>query len=84
LFQVAFYSILPNGRSARYYGTGQSRFNREPFLEDWAKLLQLLEIGQIKPIIHRRFPILQARQANEILESGQVIGNLVLVTPELI
>jgi NADPH:quinone reductase-like Zn-dependent oxidoreductase len=84
LFQVAFYSILPNGRSARYYGTGQSRFNREPFLEDWAKLLQLLEIGQIIPIIHRRFPILEARQANEMLESGQVIGNLVLVTPEML
>jgi NADPH:quinone reductase-like Zn-dependent oxidoreductase len=84
LTQVAFYSIQPNGRSARYYGTGQSRFNREPFIEDWAKLLQLLEIGQIKPIIHRRFPSLQARQANEMLESGQVIGNLVLVTPELL
>jgi NADPH:quinone reductase-like Zn-dependent oxidoreductase len=79
LSQVALANLLPNGKSARYYGTGASRFNRRPFLEDWAALFGLLKDGKIKPVIMQRFPILQAAQANALLESGQVIGNIVLV-----
>jgi hypothetical protein len=30
----------------------------------------------------QRFPLMQAAQANELLESGQVIGNIVLVAPK--
>jgi NADPH:quinone reductase-like Zn-dependent oxidoreductase len=84
LEQVVLYNLLPNGKSARYYGTGVSRLNRRPFLEDWATLFKLLETGQIKPIIADRFPILEAAQANELLESGTVIGNIVLLAPELL
>ena len=54
------------------------------YLEDWATLFKLLEEGKIKPIIAAKFPILEAAQANELLESGQVIGNVVLVAPELL
>jgi NADPH:quinone reductase-like Zn-dependent oxidoreductase len=45
--------------------------------------LKLLEDGKIKPIIAARFPILEAVKANELLESGRVIGNVVLLAPEL-
>jgi NADPH:quinone reductase-like Zn-dependent oxidoreductase len=83
LGQVVLFDLLPNGKSARYYGTGISRLNRRPFLEDWATLFKLLEEGQIKPIIAAKFPILEAAQANELLESGCVIGNVVLLAPEL-
>jgi NADPH:quinone reductase-like Zn-dependent oxidoreductase len=79
LSQVILLNLLPNGKSAKVYGTGASRFNRQPFLEDWAVLFKLLEEGQIKPIIMRKFPLLKAAQANALLESGQVIGNVVLV-----
>jgi NADPH:quinone reductase-like Zn-dependent oxidoreductase len=84
LGQVILFNLLPNGRSARYYGTGSSRLNRRPFLEDWAALFKLLEEGKIKPVIMKKFPILEACQANVLLESGQVIGNIVLLTPELL
>lgn len=84
LGQVILLNLLPNGRSAKYYGTGSSRFNMRPFLEDWATLFKLLEEGKIKPLIMRRFSILEAAQANALLESGQVIGNIVLVAPELL
>lgn len=84
LGQMVWFNLLPNGRSARYYGTGSSRFNRQPFLEDWAALFRLLREGKIKPVIHQKFPVLQARQANEVLESGEVVGNVVLVAPELL
>jgi NADPH:quinone reductase-like Zn-dependent oxidoreductase len=84
LGQVILFNLLPNGRSAKYYGTGSSRLNRRPFLEDWATLFKLLEEGEIKPVIMKKFPILEAAQANELLESGQAIGNIVLLAPDLL
>jgi NADPH:quinone reductase-like Zn-dependent oxidoreductase len=79
LAQVLIYHLLPNDRSARFYGTGLSRFNRAPFLEDWATLFSLLDDGKIKPIIAATYPLTEAAQANQLLESGKVIGNIVLV-----
>jgi NADPH:quinone reductase-like Zn-dependent oxidoreductase len=70
-------------RPARY-GTGASKLNRRPFLEDWATLFRLLAADEIKPVIAARFPILEAAQANALLESGQVTGNSVLLAPELL
>ena len=84
LGQIALFNLLPNGRSAKYYGAGMFRFNRQLFMEDWAALFKLLEEGKIGPIIHKKFPILEAAQANTLLESGQVIGNIVLLAPELL
>lgn len=84
LGQVLRFNLLPNGKSAKYYSTGISRINLHMFLQDWATLFKLLEEGKIKPIIAARFPILEARKANELLESGQVIGNIVLLAPELL
>lgn len=84
LGQVILFNLLPNGKSAKYYSTGKSRLNRHPFLEDWAALFKLLEEGKIKPVIMKKFPILEAAQANALLESGQVIGNIVLLSPELL
>jgi len=43
-----------------------------------------LEERKIKPVIMKRFSILEAAQANVLLESGQVIGNVVLLAPELL
>lgn len=82
LTRVLICRLLPNGKSATYYGTGASRFNRRPFLEDWAALFKLLEEGKIKPVIMRKFTLLEAAQANALLESGQVVGNLVLLAQE--
>jgi len=84
LGQVILLGLLPNGRAAKYYGTGSSLFNQRPFLEDWATLFKLLEEGKIKPVIANKFPILDAAQANSLLESGQVIGNIVLLAPDLL
>jgi NADPH:quinone reductase-like Zn-dependent oxidoreductase len=84
LGQIVLFNLLPDGKSARVYGTGASRFNRRPFLEDWAALFKLLEECKIKPILAARFPILEAAKANALLESGQVVGNIVLLAPELL
>ncbi len=76
-------NLLPNGKSFKLYGTSTYFLgNPKPYLEDWATLFDLLEEGKIKPIIEKRFPILEAAQANALLESGRVVGNVVLVSPE--
>jgi NADPH:quinone reductase-like Zn-dependent oxidoreductase len=82
LAKMLVFNLLPNGKSLKLYGTTTSKFGRRPFLEDWATLFKLLEEGKIKPVIMKKFPILEAAQANALLESGQVIGNIVLLAPE--
>jgi NADPH:quinone reductase-like Zn-dependent oxidoreductase len=78
-------NLLPNGKSCKLYGTSFYFVgDKRPFLEDWATLFNMLEEGQIKPIIAKKFPILEAAKANALLESGQVIGNIVLLSPELL
>ncbi|HSL41945.1 MAG TPA: medium chain dehydrogenase/reductase family protein [Anaerolineales bacterium] len=84
LGQTVLCNLLPDGRSATYYGTGISRFNWHTFLKDWRILFKLLEEGKIDPVIAARFPILEAAKANALLESRQVIGNIVLLAPELL
>lgn len=74
--------VTPNGKSLSLYGTSTYfLFDQKSYLEDWATLFQWLEAGKIKPVIAARFPILEAAQANALLESGEVIGNVVLVAP---
>ena len=54
------------------------------FKEDWTALFKLLEEGKIKPILAGKYPLLEAVKTYELLESGQVTGNLVLLAPELL
>jgi NADPH:quinone reductase-like Zn-dependent oxidoreductase len=58
-------------------GTGADLFKG-----NWTVLFQLSAERKIEPIIYRKFPILEAAKANELLESGQVIGNVVLLSPD--
>jgi NADPH:quinone reductase-like Zn-dependent oxidoreductase len=74
-------NLLPNGMKIDGYGT--HRLGVELFEEDWTKLFDLLAEGKIKPIVAERFPLLEARKANELLESGAVTGTIVLLSPEI-
>ena len=84
LGRVLWRNLLSNGCKVVLYGTGASNLDRRPFLQDWAALFELLGTGRIKPVIAARFPLLEAAQANALLESGQVIGNIVLLASELL
>jgi NADPH:quinone reductase-like Zn-dependent oxidoreductase len=79
--KLALYTLLPNGKSIKGYGTHRVDVSQRK--EDWTQLFKLLEETKIDPIVAETFPILEARAANELLESGQVIGNVVLLAPEL-
>jgi len=63
LSRVAWYSLLPDGKKAKYYSTGISRVNRQMFLDDWATLFTLLEEGKIKPVIAGKYPISWKRES---------------------
>ncbi len=82
VLKLILYNLLPYGKTIKGYGT--HRLGVDLFKEDWQKLFTLLEEGKIKPVIDRKFPLLEAVKANELLESGQVTGNLVLLAPELL
>jgi NADPH2:quinone reductase len=49
------------------------------FRQDLIALLDLLKQKKIKPLIAQRFPLAEARQAQELLGKGGVIGKIVLV-----
>jgi NADPH2:quinone reductase len=58
------------------------RFKLEWFRQDLITLFDLLQQKKIKPIIAQQFPLTGARQAQELLEKGGVIGKVVLVRTE--
>lgn len=78
----ALYNVLPNGKRIKGYGTHTQDVSA--FRGAYRTLFELLESGQIKPVIVARFPILEAAKANEMFERGGFAGNIVLVAPELL
>lgn len=82
LVKLGLHSLLPNGKAIRGYGT--HRVDLGLLKQDWQALFRLLDEGKIRPVIAEKFPLLDAAKANELLESGKVAGNLVLLAPELL
>ena len=83
LGRMVLTNLTPNGKQVKVYGTSTYfLFSQQPYLDDWAELFRLLEQGSIQPVIMERIPLLEAARANQLLESGDVIGNLVLAAPE--
>jgi NADPH:quinone reductase len=55
------------------------RLQPDWFRQDLIALLDLLREEKIKPLIAQRFPLAEARRAQELLAKGGVIGKIVLV-----
>jgi NADPH2:quinone reductase len=55
------------------------RLKPEWFRQDLIALLDLLKEQKLKPIVAQRFPLVEARKAQEMLVQGGVIGKIVLV-----
>jgi len=55
------------------------RLKPEWFRQDLIALFDLLQKQELKPLIARRFPLAEVRDAHELLSKGGVIGKIVLV-----
>jgi len=85
VFKSILVNLKPKGPKVESYGISAIYMrDKKPYMEDLPVLLKMLEEGRIKPVISARFPILEAARANELLESGKVAGNVVLLSPELL
>jgi NADPH:quinone reductase len=58
------------------------RLKPDLFRQDLIALFSLLEQKKIRPLIAQRFPLAEARQAQELLGKGGVTGKIVLVLGE--
>jgi NADPH:quinone reductase-like Zn-dependent oxidoreductase len=58
------------------------RKDPNPSREDLHKIFSLLAARKIDPMVNTTFPLLQARQALELLASGSVEGKIVLTMPD--
>ena len=56
------------------------RLKPKLFRQDLMTLFDLLQQKKIKPVIAQKFPLIEARQAHEMLGKGGVIGKIVLVS----
>jgi NADPH:quinone reductase-like Zn-dependent oxidoreductase len=79
MFANIFIGSRLRGRRGTFYGiTMQYRKDPRPLREDLVKIFALLSEKKIDPLITRTFPLLEARQALELLASGAVEGKIVL------
>jgi NADPH2:quinone reductase len=75
--------VLPGRRRVVPYSIQTlKRLKPAWFRQDLIALLDLLQERKIEPIIARRFPLAEARQAQEVLGKGGVTGKIVLVHDE--
>ncbi len=85
LLRVNFLNAFFRTKKARAYGISGSYNKNLPIIkEDMIYLFDLLNQQKIRPIINHRMALLEAREANEMLESGQVSGKIVLLADELL
>lgn len=81
--QIAASWLLPGGRRLVPYSI-QVLARRRPgwFRQDLVTLLGLLRERQVEPLVAQRLPLTEARQAQEVLAKGGVVGKIVLVRDE--
>ena len=83
MFGNLFVGARLRGRRGEFYGiTKLYRKDPKPLREDLLKIFALLTEKKIDPLVTRTFPLLEARQAIELLATGSVEGKIVLENRE--
>ncbi|NIO10941.1 MAG: zinc-binding dehydrogenase, partial [Deltaproteobacteria bacterium] len=74
------YNLIPAYKRVRPYSI-QMLKRRSPswFRDDLKRLLSLLSEGQIHPVVSKRFHLIEARRAHEMLSTGSTTGKVVLI-----
>jgi NADPH:quinone reductase-like Zn-dependent oxidoreductase len=79
VYIVGSFLLLGRRRVVPYSIQTLKRLKPEMFRQDLIALFDLLQQKKIKPLIAQRFPLAEARQAQELLGNGGVTGKIVLV-----
>ena len=80
-FLLFYYNLMPNGKSASFYGISGSKHSTMTMIkEDMEKLFVMLEDGKIKPIIGAKFNLDDAVTAHEMIEGSKATGKILFVT----
>jgi hypothetical protein len=75
--------LLPGRKRIVPYSTQTlKRLKPALFRQDLLALIDLLRQQAIQPLIAQRFPLVEARRAQELLKKGGVMGKTVLVANE--
>ncbi len=77
---VGLVKVLPNGKTAPT-GPGMESYpeaHMEWYRESLAEFFDLAVTGKMKPVIAKRFPLLEAAGAHEFIERGGYAGKIVL------
>ena len=82
LYIVGGWLLPGRKRVAPYSIQWLKRLKPALFREDLLTLFDLLQQQKIKPLIAERFPLAEARQAQELLGKGSLTGKIVLVRSE--
>lgn len=77
LARLLVWNTLPNGRRATFYYVQRWP---ELFNHDLAQLFELLAAGDLTVHVDRQFPLTEATEALELLDSGGATGKVVLTT----
>jgi NADPH:quinone reductase len=81
MFANIFLGARLRGRLGKFYGiTMLYRKDPRPLREDLPKIFSLLAAKKIDPLVNTTLPLLEARQALELLASGSVEGKIVLTS----
>jgi NADPH:quinone reductase len=79
MFFDVFIGSRLSGRRGTFYGISLLyRRDPRPFLEDLPKIFAALAERRIEPVIAATYPLLEARDALELLASGKAAGKIVL------
>jgi NADPH:quinone reductase-like Zn-dependent oxidoreductase len=79
MFANIFAGSRLRGRRGSFYGiTALYRRDPKPFHEDLPKIFSLLAEKKIDPMVVKTFPLLEARNALQLLAAGAVEGKIVL------
>ncbi len=79
MFANIFLGARLRGRHGKFYGiTMLYRKDPQPLREDLPKIFSLLAAKKIDPLVQHTFPLLDARNALELLAAGSVEGKFVL------
>ncbi len=67
-------ALKPNGKYISVFTSGTARM----LIEDFILLKELVEVGKIKPVIDRCYPLEQTAEAHRYADKGHVKGNVVI------